>query len=226
MHLEKQQCWGRVRRAGPAEVDSPPSLPTTPWASPETWALGGPAPQGSFTPLLLPRPLWSGCPTLSHLSPTFSPPFCLHAAPSHCLPESSPQPPVWTWTLLPLFPLHGAGSQPSASSPLTGLLTPGCSLASPWQGEGSGVLRPTGRAAVGGEAWGGVRCTSEQCRTVGPGQQGGGGDLRVLGTYLWPCLGPHAPPKVCHWAQGSVGSPEAALRPDFRSGTLGLVALP
>ena len=155
------------QEAGPAGADSLPSLPTT-----LNRNLG---PRGPLHPKA-PSPHFS-CRDPSGLGvspcPASLPPSPLPSVSCSSLPLPSgifSKPPAWTWTLLPLFPLQGGGSQPSASSPLTGLLRPECSLASPWQGErGLGSSHPPARLLQEERHGGGVRCTSEQCRMAGPG---------------------------------------------------------
>lgn len=159
-----------------------------------------------------PLPRFS-CP--DHSCPISLPPSPLPSLctllPPHCLPEPSPQPPSWTWSLLPLFPpsrrwVPALGLFPieRASDPS---VQPRLSLAGR---DGSGVLPPTGLAAAGGKARGGVGgglspprlsgsqepgvgCSSEQCNSVGPAQEGGGGRPECWGTYLCPRLGHPAP---------------------------------
>lgn len=204
-HLEKQPRWRGVKRAGPAEANPLPPLPTLPRAQ------GEPGPKEGLCPRLLypDSPAQTTLvPSLSHLLPSLPSARCSLPTAFLNLPHS----------LLPgpgpsclCFPLHGGGSQPSASSPLRGLPTPACSLASPWQGETAlGSFHPLAwlpQEGRHGAGWGGglspprlsgsqepgVGCSSEQCNSVGPAQEGGGGRPECWGTYLCPRLGHPAP---------------------------------
>lgn len=142
-HLEKQ-VLGRDKKAGPLR----PVL-LHPW----------PQSQGSLPPKSpLPR-----FPCQDHSGLDVRPSPRLTSLPPSPLPSlfaSCSLPPAFLnhpCSLLPgprlfallCFPLHGGGSQPSASFLSRGLLMLGCSLASPCPGRAeSGVFPPTGPAAA------------------------------------------------------------------------------
>lgn len=109
VHLEREQCWHRVRKLAPRGLTL---FHLCPQPSTGTWAQGGPC-----TPRLLhptspaETPLvWASrlVPLLSHRLPS----LLSHAVPSHCLLESSP-------SLLPgpglfclCFPFREVGPSP------------------------------------------------------------------------------------------------------------------
>lgn len=200
----QESCTHPPHRGRPSSTSA-----HSPTGSVGTWAQGGSCNPGSFTALLLPRPLRSGClwaPPLSHFL-RFHPSACC------CLPTAFLNVPH---SLLPgpgpsclCLPLHGGGSPPSASSPWRGLRTPGCSLVSPWQGErGLGSLHPLAwllqdrRCGNGGTALSpprlpgsqepGVGSSSGPCPMAGPAQQGGRGravsSWGHIGAPIWVTL--------------------------------------
>lgn len=159
---ERVRCTWRKNSAGAESGEpTPPRLALLhPCPQPhrpqrEPGPKGAPVPLGSFAPLLLPRPLWSGrltWPCLSHLLPSLlsscgSLPTAFWNLPPSLLPGSGPS--------CPCFPFTEVG--PSPRPPPTdkasdSRVQPCVSMAG--RG-GSGVLPPTSPAAAAGrEAWG------------------------------------------------------------------------
>lgn len=142
-------------------------------------------------------------PTSLPLSPL--PSLCM-LLPPHGLPESSPQPPTWTWSLLPLFPSSRRWV------PALGLLPIERTSDPRVQREGFGISPPTGLAAAGGEVWEwgdspvastsarvdrvsqepGVGSSSGPCPMAGPAQRGGRGrtvsSWGHIGAPIWVTL--------------------------------------